>query len=45
VGKEKPEKRGKGKVILNLVIIAILIGVAIYMFSQFGGSCGMFKIP
>lgn len=43
--KEKSEKRGKGRLIINLVIIALLIGVVGYVFSKFGGSCGVFKIP
>ena len=45
IGKEKSEKKGKGRLILNLAIVAILIGVAAYLFNYFGGSCSIFKIP
>lgn len=46
MGKEKPEKKGgKGRLIINLIIVAILIGVGAYLFNYFGGSCNMFKIP
>jgi len=45
MAKEKPERKGKGRLILNLVLVAILIGVVAYLFNHFGGSCGIFKIP
>lgn len=45
MGKEKSEKKGKGRLIINLVIVALLIGVGAYLFNYFGGSCSMFKIP
>lgn len=45
MAKEKPARKDKSRLILNLVIVAILIGVAAYLFNYFGGSCGIFKIP
>ena len=45
MGKEKPERKGKGRLILNLILVVIVIGVTAYLFNYFGGSCGMFKIP
>lgn len=46
LGKGKlQEKRSKGRLILNLAIVAIFIGVVAYLFNYFGGSCCIFKIP
>lgn len=41
MGKEKPEKKGKGKTIFNLIVIVLAIGIVAYLFLQYGGSCGL----
>jgi hypothetical protein len=45
MGKEKPEKKGKGRTIFNLIIIILAIGLVFWLLNQYGGACGLDILP
>lgn len=45
MGKEKPERKGKGKAIFNLIVIVAAIGIVFWLITQYGGSCGFDILP